>query len=489
MNQRKEKSTQEPGSTGESKSDKLKGKADRDSLTTTQLTSELDQQREWIAELEDELEYRHRQILELRHEKDIIERSLSWNLAAPLRTLKAFFNPNTDNSRIIRNRKRRKASSSTLEPSQVSPHKKKPSILVIDSTTPKPDHDSGSVRLLAIINAMQQLGFDVVFCPENMIRVEPYSTRLEEQNVEVISWPHTSSFDTWLATNSAKLDYIYVCRHRILTMLIDSIRTYCGNAILIFDSVDLHFLREKRQADVTNDSKLLAQARVTEQNEKKLIELSDRVIVVSKDEKTMLETTVRKENIYVLSNIHHIDRTPTAWNNRRGMLFVGGYQHYPNVDAAHWLIEEIWPIVQKSLPCAELLLIGSRMPHSIRSIRKPNVKIIGHVKDLKPYYSNSRLALGPIRFGAGVKGKLTQAQSHGLPIIVTSCAGEGMHLTHEQNALIADTSESFAQMIVEGYTNELLWERIASGGIQNVERHFSYTAAKKSLATILGVNE
>ena len=131
-----------------------------------------------------------------------------------------------------------------------------------------------------------------------------------------------------------------------------------------------------------------------------------------------------------------------------------------------------------------LHLIGSRMPDEVRDLQGPGVQIHGFVADLQPWLDGSRVSVAPLRYGAGVKGKVNQAMSHGLPVVATTCAAEGMFLEHGQDVLVADTAEAFAAEVVRLYQNEELWIQLSRGGLANVEQHFSRAAARSVLADI-----
>jgi glycosyltransferase involved in cell wall biosynthesis len=167
------------------------------------------------------------------------------------------------------------------------------------------------------------------------------------------------------------------------------------------------------------------------------------------------------------------------------LVFIGGFAHPPNIDAVNWLITEIYPLVRAQRPEIALHLIGD-IPESERTrLSSPGVHIHGRVDDLSPWMECTRIALAPLRYGAGVKGKVNTAMSHGLPVVATSIAAEGMHLVHEENALLADDSESFAKAILRLHSDSDLWVRLSDAGLENICHYFSFEKARETLRRAL----
>ncbi|MFU8878595.1 MAG: glycosyltransferase, partial [Wenzhouxiangellaceae bacterium] len=351
--------------------------------------------------------------------------------------------------------------------------------LVIDATTPMPDHDSGSVRLVALLRLLDELGYRTSFMPQNLARVGRHSAALEQAGIEVLTAPWITDPEPWLAEHGRELDLVMVSRHYVLAPLIKMIRAYCPNARLVFDTVDLHFLREQREAELAGSASARKLAEKTRSAELGLIRECDATFVVSEFEKNLLADLVPDADVRVVSNIHSLRDPGKPFAQRRDLVFVGGFQHPPNIDAADWLIDDILPRVREQLPEVSLHLIGSRMPERIAERREPGLRVHGFVEDLEAFMTGCRISVAPLRYGAGVKGKVNQAMSHGLPVVATSCAAEGMYAEHEVDILMADDAEGFAAEVVRLYRDAELWNRLAVNGRANVERHFSVAAARR----------
>ncbi len=356
--------------------------------------------------------------------------------------------------------------------------------LIIDAITPQPDHDSGSVRLAAIMELLVERGYQVSFMPENRLYDEGYTEALQQSGVEVLHAPAIIDLESWLQEHGQALDLVMVSRHYVLAPILRMLRYDAPQALLVFDTVDLHFLREQREAELTGQAVRAEQARVTRDQELALIGQADISLVVSPVEQQLLAELVPEADIRILSNIHSIHGPGKPWHEREGLLFVGGFQHQPNVDAVLWLVKAIFPRIRERLPEVELHLIGSRMPDEIRALQGPGVQVHGFVADLEPWLNGCRISLAPLRYGAGVKGKVNQAMSHGLPVVATTCAAEGMFLESERDVLLADSAEAFAEQVIRLYQDEPCWQKLARGGLANVEQHFSRAAASRVLAGI-----
>jgi glycosyltransferase involved in cell wall biosynthesis len=155
------------------------------------------------------------------------------------------------------------------------------------------------------------------------------------------------------------------------------------------------------------------------------------------------------------------------------------------VDAALWFCAEIMPKIVKELPEATFHIIGSKMPESVRALASDHVVTHGYLENVDSFFESCLLSVAPLRFGAGVKGKVNQSMSFGVPVVSTSIGGEGMHLTHEKNILIADGPAEFARQVIRLHRDRQLWTALSTNGLKNIEEHFSRAAAKRNLEGLL----
>ena len=357
--------------------------------------------------------------------------------------------------------------------------------LVIDARVLSPDQDSGSVRMTEILLVFQELGFQVTFIPENLQQVSPYTERMQELGIECLHVPFLPTMETFFAERGHEFDVIVLSRAHIAEKMLPFCRKYAATTPVIFDTVDLHFVRQHREAALSKDRRIRSKAEAMEILELKLGAESDAILVVSPDEEQILEKKLPRQRIAVVSNIHKARASIPPFESRRDFLFIGGFEHTPNEDAAIWFCAEIMPRILQQLPETRLHIIGSKMPASIRALAGDNVIIHGYVADVAPFFESCLLSVAPLRFGAGVKGKTNQSMSFGVPVVSTSIGAEGMYLIHEKNILIAETPEEFAAQVIRLHRDRELWNTLSRNALTNVEEHFSSAAARRNLEHLL----
>ncbi len=223
----------------------------------------------------------------------------------------------------------------------------------------------------------------------------------------------------------------------------------------------------------------------TRRSELAVIAAADATLVVSPVEKTVLEQAAPKAKVHIITNIHEVRGSQHPWSERKNIFFVGGYQHPPNVDAAIWFVRSIWPRVRQQLPDLQFHLIGSKATEQISSLDGNGVQFHGFVKSLDPWLNQCRMAVAPLRYGAGVKGKVNMSMSRGQPVVATPAAVEGLFARPGEDILVAENEQEFADQIVRLYQDEDLWNRISLGGLENVRKYFSIETARLSLQNLL----
>lgn len=364
-------------------------------------------------------------------------------------------------------------------------HRLRGRVLMIDAYTPEPDQDSGSLRLRYLFDCFAQLGYGVTFFADNRGFAGRYSSELQKSGVEVLYNPWIESLQDFFRQRGGEFDLVFISRHYVAANYLSLIRKYCPRARFIFDTVDLHYLREQRLAELEDSLPLKRVAAQTRRSELAVIREADATLVVSPVEQKVLADDAPEARVHVLSNIHQVADQVVGYAPRQDIFFVGGYQHPPNIDAAQWFVSSIWPLIRQQLPDMQFHLIGSKAPDSIRALHGNGVVFHGFVPDLQPWLDGCRLAVAPLRYGAGVKGKVNLSMAHGQPVVATPIAVEGLQAVPGQDVLVAEDAAGFAAEVVRLYRDQALWERLASGGMANVQRHFSVATARDNLAELL----
>lgn len=360
-----------------------------------------------------------------------------------------------------------------------------PSILIIDAWVPTPDQDSGSLRMVQLLQVARSLGWHVVFCSADRSHRGRYTSELQDAGIEVWHGPFLKDFQSFLSQHGQRFQAVMLSRYYVAQELLNLVKRHCPQAITLFDTVDLHFLREEREAELKESATLKRLAAATRKQELGLMEQSSTTIVVSPVEQKLLNEISPDVDVAVLSNIHNVKGAGQEFKARKDIIFIGGFQHPPNVDAMKWFIGEIWPRIHTALPEVRFKVIGSKMPDDIKNLNAPNVDILGFVEDIEPYLDGCRLSVAPLRYGAGVKGKVNSSMSHGQPVVATTIAVEGMAMEDGEEVLVADDALEFADAVIRLYQDQALWERLAEAGLDNIREHFSFEAAQRQLRGIL----
>ena len=252
-------------------------------------------------------------------------------------------------------------------------------------------------------------------------------------------------------------------------------------------AVDLHFLRLKREwlLGEKKDTSLENKWKEYQTTEKNCSDLSDLTITVTEDEAAVVREW--KNKVEVVPNIHmpKIGRIK-SYEERRDLLFIGGYNHPPNVDAVIWLCKEIMPFIWKDSPEIKAVLLGSNPPQEVLSLVDDRIIVPGYVKDVSPHFNQAKIFVSPLRFGAGMKGKLEQSMEYGLPVITTDIGSEGMGLEDNVDVLIANDTQTFRKKILNLYNNKDLWSNLSKQSLISVSR-FSPKEVRPKLDTSINL--
>ena len=366
-------------------------------------------------------------------------------------------------------------------------------LLMIDACMLTPDQDSGSVTAFNLIKIFQSLNYKVTFAPDNLLYVDKYTEDLQRLGVECLYCSHVTSITSHLETYGSQYDLVYLARLEFTEKHIDNVKKFAPKAKIIYDTVDLHYLREQREAKLKNSFELYEKAMKTKGRELALMAKADCTLVVSTTEKQMLE----QENPH-LKNIEffHMPRdiygAETGFAARKNILFIGGFQHPPNVDAVLYFVQEVFPLVKQKVNDIKIFIIGSRAPESILKLSSDDVIITGHVPDVSEYFNSCKMSVAPLRYGAGIKGKILTSFSYGLPVVATPIAAEGMGITDGYDVLIGDNPANFAQQVATLYLDNKLWSKISQNSLDTISSRYSMTAVTSKfnqLLTSLDVDE
>ena len=370
-------------------------------------------------------------------------------------------------------------------------------ILVADPFLPMWDRASGSLRLFNYLKLLKEMDMHITFIARIGSTDPKYKFVMQQLGIEVYE-------NDEAALNAAKLvlhkivppiPYELIFKERAFHYAIISfwflaeyytaiIRKYSPKTRIIVDSVDIHFVRELRQAELNNDKKLKQDALIKKQRELNVYRKADRVWVVTEQDKMHIADKIGSVPIDVIPNIHQPVTYHKKFSGTKDLLFVGNFAHPPNVDAIQYFVRDIFPEIKRKLPEVKFYIVGNNPTPEIQKLNGDDIIVTGFVPELTPYLLQARVSVSPLRYGAGMKGKIGEALSYGLPVLTTSVGAEGMDLQHEVHALIADNAQDFAREVVRLYNDQALWETLSQQGRALVENRWGPGAVKKKLQAV-----
>ena len=378
----------------------------------------------------------------------------------------------------------------SVENFRTTPNYNHKRVLYIDAIVPVPDRGAGSIDAFWYMRFLVEAGYDVVFYGEHTpTSVPKYTPMIQRIGVQCLYLPYIG-IERYLSEHGSSFSHVFVARVYQAMSFNSLIRRYCPNARYIFNTVDVHFLREMRQAEVEKSPAMLEQAKQTKENELGIMEQADATIVVSTEEKELLEREYGMKRIYHVPLVREVYGCKQPYKDRRDIVFIGS-AHLPNVDATYYFHSEIFPLIQRELPDVKFIVIGEYLKDALKEqaefdklVSDPSVELAGFVEDLSEYFEWIRVMVAPLRYGSGVKGKIVTGFQYGVPCVSTSIGLEGIGLTPEFNVLQADDSVSFAKAVVRLYTDQALWERLSENCMIFTREHFSEEIARRELLKI-----
>lgn len=368
----------------------------------------------------------------------------------------------------------------------------KKTVLVVDHYIPTYDKDAGSRSMDHYIKLLVDLGFNVKFLGDNFFHDTQYAPRYEQWGVEILYGVYyRDHWQEWIMENGKYLDFVLLSRPHISIKYIDILREYT-KAKIVYYVQDLHFLREEREYEITKDPERLISAKAVKKQEMEIMGKSDVVFTLSNVEKAIIDQAFQpgKAVITPISYYSAFPEEPVDLTGKSGIIFVGGFGHHPNEDGVLWFFNEVWDTVSKALPECKVTIIGSKPTEKIRALASKRVTVTGFVSDeeLEEYYRKSRLCIIPLRYGAGVKGKTIEAMYHRIPLVSTSVGIEGLEGVQEY-IQPADDAETFAQRVIQLYTDDTLAAARAEGYCQYLKEHNSYESALALFADVFRKGE
>ena len=365
------------------------------------------------------------------------------------------------------------------------------SLLIIGQTFPEPTTTAAGGRMLQLIEMFTSHGYAITFASSASSSEKSFnldSLGVATQQITI----NDSSFDDFVR----QLNPTLVLFDRFITeeQFAWRVTQSCPKALKILDTEDLHFLRKARQQALKNATDVKDSNLFTETAKREIASIlrCDLSLIISEFEMKLLTDTfaVSKEILYYLPFM--VTKLPDSSNfpefeQRTNFMTIGNLLHGPNVDSVLYLKKEIWPLIKKQLPQAELYIYGNYAPQHILELhnQKQGFYIMGWADSVAHVMQKARVCLAPLRFGAGLKGKLLDAMLYGTPGVTTSIGAEGMYGDLPMPGVIADTPERFAEHSVAIYSNKIKWQENAQRGVEIIKERYNGKAISRDFMTRL----
>ncbi|MCG7360615.1 glycosyltransferase [Roseomonas sp. ACRSG] len=360
-------------------------------------------------------------------------------------------------------------------------------ILMIDDKVPEYDRHAGALTIFQYVRLVRNLGFRVVYAPADMVARQPYTTTLQRMGVEVLYAP--VRLEEWLRRNGQHLTAIWTARPYVTAPLLSMLRRHSKARILYYPH-DLHYLREQRRYELEGDPSALEESNRVKKLELAIFREVDCVMTPSAEEARIIarqapgaQVRVVPPYLYPPESARQFPATDFA--RRKDIMFVGGFNHPPNTDAALLLVREVMPLVWQELPEARVVIVGDNPTAEIQALAGPLVEVTGYVPQLEPYFDRARISASPLRYGAGVKGKIVSSLQAGIPVVTTAIGNEGIALRDGEEVLLGETPEALAAAILRLMRDDALCASLSSAGAAVIHQRFSEALARQVVAELL----
>ena len=390
---------------------------------------------------------------------------------------------------------------------------KKPCVLVIDHYVPTWDKDAGSKTTYQYIRMFLKKGYNVKLLGDNFLHEEPYSTELMQMGVEILYGEDMQSgIWDWIRENQLFIDIAYLNRPHIAIKYIDFLRENTGIRCIYYGH-DLHFLRLLREYELNGDIRTKRESDYWKSIEFTVMQKADMSYYPSEAEVEAIHALDPKIRVKAITAYLWEDFLPcgksgallsetgeeTDYAKREGLLFVGGFAHPPNEDGVLWFVKDVFPKIREKVPDMNFYIVGSKAPEEITALgaepEKTGIHVLGYVSDeeLAALYQKTKITVVPLRYGAGVKGKVVEAIYNGAVVVTTSVGAEGIPDPERVLATVNETetelrehpeavAESFAEAVLKLYRNDGMLAAISSETQRYIKLHYSMDAAWRIIA-------
>lgn len=354
-------------------------------------------------------------------------------------------------------------------------------IVIIGFVWPEPGSSAAGRRMMQLITFFKEQNWEITFA--SAARKNSYTSNLSQLGIQSVSIKvNNEGFDQFIGEQ--KPDVVLFDRFMTEEQFGWRVHVNCPEAVKILDTEDLHLLRYAREKNFRDKEDRIEKHLFSDVAKREIASIyrCDLSLMISESEMQLLQQYY-KINSDLLLYLPYMIVTPTendvaSWpgfSDRKGFMTIGNFRHKPNLDSIKYLRNDIWPLIRKSLPDVSMNIYGAYPTQQVKEWHNSDTGFLihGRVEDADSVMRQARLCLAPLRFGAGLKGKLIEAMLNGTPSITTSMGAEGIHSLLKWPGFIADDPVEFANAAVECYSNEKAWNLAQRQGRTVIEERFS----------------
>jgi hypothetical protein len=356
---------------------------------------------------------------------------------------------------------------------------KNKTLLIIGFVWPEPKSSAAGSRMMQLIELFQTNGYAITFAStaQNLdFSVDVSVLGVSAKTIEL----NSSTFDDFVKDLNPNI--VLFDRFMAEEQFGWRVSESCPNALKLLDTEDLHCLRQARQLAVKENREFTFEDLFSEVAKREIASIlrCDLSLMVSEFEIELLQKqfTISKDLLFYLPIFAERLNLIPSFIERNDFVFIGNFLHEPNWDCVKYLSETIWPLLHNKLPDAKMLIYGAYPSQKVLELHKPkqNFYIKGRANDAFEVVNNAKVVLAPIRFGAGIKGKLLEAMRCGTPSVTSSIGAESMAGTFDWNGFVKDNPNEFVDAVVQLYEDENLWKQSQENGFVILDKRY-----KKSL--------
>lgn len=361
-------------------------------------------------------------------------------------------------------------------------------ILIIGKVWPEPNSSAAGLRMMQLINFFLKEGITITFA--STANKTDFQEDITKKGIKCVSIQlNDDSFDEFIS--KLQPSTVLFDRFMVEEQFGWRVSLNAPEAIKILNTEDLHFLRDARKSAVKNNGEFDVKSIRSEMAMRELVAIQrcDLSLFVSQFEVDLLvdDYSIPKERLAYVPIFAERENTLPSFEDRKDFMFIGNFYHEPNWDAVQILKKEIWPIIRKSLPDVRLLIYGAYAGQKVSDFNNETTGFVvkGRAENASEVTKSARVSLSPLRFGAGIKGKLLEAMQNGTPSVTTSIGTESMKVDDEWGGFVEDDFEGFAQKSIELYQSKDVWQNASQVGFDILKNRFGKNTFEVALSECL----